>query len=76
MWDKCDSGKWSKDEVQAKNIGKHEDVMRLNADPTGVFYVPQSVKKLLSASRLLSKGSKMGPNQEKVIIKKKALAWY
>ena len=37
---------------------------------TGVLYVPQAVKNLLSVSRLISKGATMGTTQDKTIIKK------
>ena len=41
---------------------------------TEVMYMPQSVEKLLSVSRLVSKGATMGANQDKIIIKKNGVS--
>ena len=41
---------------------------------TEVLYVPQSVKNLLSVSRLVSKGVTMGDTQDKMTIKKNGVS--
>ena len=41
---------------------------------TKVLYVPQAVKNLLSVSRLVPKGTKMGANQDKITIKKNGVS--
>ena len=41
---------------------------------TKVLYAPQYLKKLLSVSRLVSKGATMGATQEKNIIKKNGVS--
>ena len=41
---------------------------------TKVMYATQSVRNLLSASRLISKGAAMGANQDKTIIKKNGVS--
>ena len=39
-----------------------------------VLYVPQSVKNLLSVSRLVSKGATMGSTQDKITINKSGVS--
>ena len=41
---------------------------------TKALYVPQSVKKLLSVSRIVSQGYMMGSTQDKIIIKKNVVS--
>ena len=41
-----------------------------------VLYVPQTVKNLLSLSRLISKGATMGSTQDKIIIEKNRVGMY
>ena len=40
---------------------------------TKVIYVPQSVNNILSVSRIVSKGARMGATQEKMITKKNSV---
>ena len=39
-----------------------------------VLYIPQAVKKLLSVSRLVSKGATMGATKDKITIKKNGIS--
>ena len=40
---------------------------------TKVLYVPQSVKDILSLQRIVSKGTTMGDNQDKITMKKNSV---
>ena len=44
------------------------------ANLSKVLYVPKAVKKLLSISRLISKGITMGATQDRMIIKKNGVS--